>query len=164
MLDKKIDAQIAAGKLEVDTAILQTIADFVRWKADGHLIDFKPAGFDKIDSRFKDSDGAYWATMVNAVPYMYNTEKVTAADVPNSALDFLKPQFQGKIVTAYPADDDVTLWVVLPHRAEIRLELHGQIHGRQAELHSGSSRRATQHRLGAEPRHLRFDLQHHDAC
>ena len=111
VLDKKIDAQIAAGKLEVDTAILQTIADYVRWKADGRLIDFKPAGFDKIDSRFKDSDGAYWATMVNAVPYMYNTEKVTAADVPNSALDFLKPQFQGKIVTAYPADDDVTLWV-----------------------------------------------------
>ena len=42
---------------------------------------------------------------------MYNTEKVAAADVPNSALDFLKPQFKGKIVTAYPADDDVTLWV-----------------------------------------------------
>ncbi|MFZ0723037.1 MAG: ABC transporter substrate-binding protein, partial [Xanthobacteraceae bacterium] len=81
------------------------------WKADGHLIDFKPAGFDKIDRRFKDPDGAFWATMVNAVPYMYNTEKVAAADVPNSALDFLKPQFKGKIVTAYPADDDVTLWV-----------------------------------------------------
>ena len=111
VLDKKIDGQIAAGKLEVDTAILQTIADFVRWKADGHLIDFKPAGFDKIDSRFKDPDGAYWATMVNAVPYMYNTEKVSAADIPNSALDFLKPQFKEKIVTAYPADDDVTLWV-----------------------------------------------------
>ncbi|MGC1326783.1 MAG: extracellular solute-binding protein [Xanthobacteraceae bacterium] len=111
VLDKKIDTQIAAGKLEVDAAILQTIADYVRWKADSHLIDFKPAGFDKIDSRFKDPDGAYWATMVNAVPYMYNTEKVAAADIPNSALDFLKPQFQGKAVTPYPADDDVTLWV-----------------------------------------------------
>ncbi|HUI14638.1 MAG TPA: extracellular solute-binding protein [Xanthobacteraceae bacterium] len=111
VLDKKIDAQIAAGKMEVDAAILQTIADFVRWKADKHLIDFKPAGFDKIYARFKDADGAYWATMVNAVPYMVNTEKVAAADVPNSALDFLKPQFKGKIVTAYPADDDVTLWV-----------------------------------------------------
>ncbi len=47
VLDKKIDAQIATGKLEVDTAILQTIADFVRWKDDGRLIDFKPAGFDR---------------------------------------------------------------------------------------------------------------------
>jgi ABC-type Fe3+ transport system substrate-binding protein len=42
---------------------------------------------------------------------MYNTEKVAAAEIPNSATDFLKPLFTGKIVTAYPADDDVTLWV-----------------------------------------------------
>jgi ABC-type Fe3+ transport system substrate-binding protein len=111
VLDKKIDAQIAAGKLEVDAAILQTIADYVRWKAGGRLLDFKPAGFDKIDPSFKDPDGAFWATMVNAVPYMYNTEKVAEADVPNSALDFLKTQFAGKTVTPYPADDDVTLWV-----------------------------------------------------
>jgi ABC-type Fe3+ transport system substrate-binding protein len=111
VLDTKIDAQIAAKKLEVDAAILQTAADFVRWKHDGRLITFKPPGFDKMDAAFKDSDGAFWATMVNAVPYMYNTEKVAAADIPNSAMDFLKPQFQGKIVTAYPADDDVTLWV-----------------------------------------------------
>ena len=111
VLDKKIDQQIAGGKLEVDAAILQTIADFVRWKAEGRLLDFKPNGFDAIDASFKDADGAFWATMVNAVPYMYNTEKVAAADIPDSALDFLKPQFQGKMVTPYPADDDVTLWV-----------------------------------------------------
>jgi ABC-type Fe3+ transport system substrate-binding protein len=111
VLDKKIDAQIAAGKLEVDAAILQTAADYVRWKADGRLIAFGPPGFDKMDANFKDADGTFWATMVNVVPYMYNTEKVAAAGVRNSAMDFLKPQFEGKIVTAYPADDDVTLWV-----------------------------------------------------
>jgi ABC-type Fe3+ transport system substrate-binding protein len=111
VLDKKIDAQIADGKLEVDVAILQTIPDFVRWKADGRLMNFKPQGFDQIDGSFKDADGAYWATMVIAVPYMYNTEKVAATDIPNSALDFLKPQFHGKAVTPYPADDDVTMWV-----------------------------------------------------
>jgi ABC-type Fe3+ transport system substrate-binding protein len=111
VLDQKIDQQFAANKLEVDAAILQTIADFVRWKHDGRLAAFEPPGFDKMDAAFKDADGTYWATMVNAVPYMYNTERVAAADIPNSALDFLKPQFVGKIVTAYPADDDVTLWV-----------------------------------------------------
>jgi ABC-type Fe3+ transport system substrate-binding protein len=111
VLDQQIDAQIAAKKLEVDAALLQTAADFVRWKQEGRLIAFKPPGFDKMDAAFRDEDGAFWATMINVVPYMYNTEKVAAADIPNSALDFLKPQFQGKIVTAYPADDDVTLWV-----------------------------------------------------
>jgi len=111
VLDKKIDAQLAANKLEVDAAILQTAADFVRWKREGRLLVFKPDGFEKMDAAFKDADGTFWATMVNVVPYMYNTEKVAAADVPNAATDFLKPQFVGKIVTAYPADDDVTLWV-----------------------------------------------------
>src|SRR6185503_12050102 len=104
VLDKKVDAQIAAGKLEVDAAIFQTIQDFVRWKAEGRLLNFKPQGFDKIDGSLKDAEGAYWATMVIAVPYMYNTEKVAAADIPNSALDFLKTQFHGKVVTPYPAD------------------------------------------------------------
>jgi ABC-type Fe3+ transport system substrate-binding protein len=111
VLDKKIDAQLASGSLEVDAAILQTIADFVRWKAEGRLMNFKPNGFEFMDASFRDTDGAFWATMIIVVPYMYNTEKVTAADVPNSALDFLKSQFQGRIVTPYPADDDVTLWV-----------------------------------------------------
>jgi ABC-type Fe3+ transport system substrate-binding protein len=111
VLDKKIDQQLAAGKLEVDAAILQTIADYVRWKAEKRLLTFKPPGFDKMDAAFKDRDGTFWATMVNVVPYTYNTEKVAAAEIPNSATDFLKPLFAGKIVTAYPADDDVTLWV-----------------------------------------------------
>ena len=108
VLDQKIDQQIAAKKLEVDAAILQTAADYVRWKREGRLVTFKPPGFDKMDAAFKDADGTYWATMINVVPYMYNTQKVTTADIPNSAMDFLKPQFHGKIVTAYPADDDVT--------------------------------------------------------
>src|SRR5580700_9381262 len=86
VLDKKIDQQLAAGKLEVDAAVLQTIADYVRWKDEKHLLTFKPPGFDKMDAAFKDRDGTFWATMVNIVPYMYNTEKVAAADVPNSAL------------------------------------------------------------------------------
>jgi ABC-type Fe3+ transport system substrate-binding protein len=111
VLDQKIDQQIAANKLEVDAAILQTIADYVRWKREDRLMAFRPPGFDKMDAAFKDKDGTFWATMVNVVPYMYNTTKVPAADVPDSALDFLKPEFHGKIVTPYPADDDVTLWV-----------------------------------------------------
>ena len=111
VLDQKIDAQIAAKKLEVDAALLQTAADFVRWKQEGRLIPYRPPGFEKMDPAFKDKEGEYWATMINVVPYMYNTEKVAAADIPNSAMDFLKPQFNGKVVTAYPADDDVTLWV-----------------------------------------------------
>jgi ABC-type Fe3+ transport system substrate-binding protein len=111
VLDKKIDQQLKADKLEADVAIFQTLQDFVRWKAEGRLLAFKPDGFEAIDAGFKDADGAFLGVMVIAMPYMYNTQYVGAADVPNSALDFLKPRFRGKMVTPYPADDDVTLWL-----------------------------------------------------
>ncbi len=111
VLDRKIDDQLAAHKLEVDMAIFQTVQDFVAWKKAGVLAPFKPEGYDKIDPRFRDNDGAFTTTSVVLLTYAYNTKLVAPADVPKSALDFLKPQFAGKLVTAYPADDDATLYV-----------------------------------------------------
>ena len=110
VLDKKIDAQLAAGKLDVDLAIFQTLQDFVRWKQQGALLEFKPQGFDKIDPSFADPRGAYVAVQVNAHTYAYNPNLVKSEDVPRSALDFLNPRFKGKVVSCYPADDDATLY------------------------------------------------------
>jgi len=110
VLDRQIDAQLAAGKLETDLAIFQTLQDFVRWKKEGALLGFKPDAFDKVDVSFRDPDGAYIAVQVIAHVYAYNPQVVQPADVPKSALDFLKPVFRGKVVAAYPADDDATLY------------------------------------------------------
>jgi ABC-type Fe3+ transport system substrate-binding protein len=110
VLDKKIDAQLANGKLAVDLAVFQTLQDFVRWKQQGALVDFKPQGFDKIDTSFSDPSGAFVAVQINAHAYAYNPNLVKAEDVPRSALDFLNPRFKGKVVSCYPADDDATLY------------------------------------------------------
>jgi ABC-type Fe3+ transport system substrate-binding protein len=110
VLDKKIDAQLTAGKLEVDLAVFQTLQDFVRWKQQGALLEFKPQGFDKIDASFSDPNGAYVAVQINAHAYAYNPNLVKPEDVPRSALDFLNPRFKGKVVSCYPADDDATLY------------------------------------------------------
>ncbi len=111
VLDRKIDAQLAAHKLDVDMAFFQTVQDFVAWKKAGVLAPFKPDGYDKIDPRFRDEDGAFTPSSVVLLTYAYNTKLVAPADVPKSALDFLRPKFAGKLVTAYPADDDATLYV-----------------------------------------------------
>jgi ABC-type Fe3+ transport system substrate-binding protein len=111
VLDRRIDEQLAAGKLDVDMAFFQTAQDFVRWKKAARLLPFKPDGYDKIDPRFRDADGAFTTASVVLLTYAYNTTLVAPADVPTSALDFLKPRFAGKLVTAYPADDDATLYV-----------------------------------------------------
>jgi ABC-type Fe3+ transport system substrate-binding protein len=111
ILAPKIDEQIQQGKLGVDLTIFQTLQDYARWKKTGVLLPFKPDGFDQIDPSFKDKDGAYVGVWVSGLSYGYNTENLTATDVPKSALDFLKSKFSGKLITTYPQDDDVTLYL-----------------------------------------------------
>jgi ABC-type Fe3+ transport system substrate-binding protein len=108
-LNQKIDQQLVARKMEVDLAIFQTIQDFAKWKKVGALLLFKPEGTDVIDPAYRDEDGAFTAVSVNTVVYAYNTELVPAADVPKSALDFLKPAFAGKLITTDPTEDDAAL-------------------------------------------------------
>jgi ABC-type Fe3+ transport system substrate-binding protein len=111
VLDDKINAELKAGKLEVDTAVLQTVQDYVGWKKQGALMPFRPADADKFDRRFVDKDNMFWPVTVVLLSYAYNSKLLPAADVPKSAIDFLKPQYRGKMVSAYPADDDATLFV-----------------------------------------------------
>ena len=72
---------------------------------------FKPAGWGQIDDAYKDEEGAFVTASVNAITYATNTELVAPADVPKSALDFLKPMFAGKLITSDPTDDDAALAV-----------------------------------------------------
>jgi ABC-type Fe3+ transport system substrate-binding protein len=110
VLNARIEEQVRTKKVETDLAILQTIQDFVAWNKRGLLLPFKPDGFDKIDNRSKDKNGAWIAVSKNPIFYGYNTEQVHQNDVPTLATDFLRPQFKGKLISAYPADDDATLF------------------------------------------------------
>jgi ABC-type Fe3+ transport system substrate-binding protein len=111
VLNAKINQQLMDGKLEVDIAFFQTVQDFIGWKRQGALLPFKYDGFDKVDGAFRDEDGAYTAVAANTIVYGYNTRLVAPADVPKSALDFLKPMFSGKLITVYPSDDDAALYL-----------------------------------------------------
>jgi ABC-type Fe3+ transport system substrate-binding protein len=110
VLDSEIDQQLKDKKVTADFVQFQTIQDYYRWDKAGALLHFMPEGFDQVFRPLKNRNGAWVA--VNAIPlfYGYNPEKVQEADVPKSALDFLKPQFRGKLATVYPTDDDATLY------------------------------------------------------
>jgi len=72
---------------------------------------FRPEGWDQIHESFKDADGQYVGVAVYALSYAYNTQAIAGIDVPRSAQDFLKSEFKGKVITSYPNDDDVTLYL-----------------------------------------------------
>jgi ABC-type Fe3+ transport system substrate-binding protein len=110
VLNAGIEKQIGTKTVDTDLVILQTIQDFNKWNRRGLLLHFKPDGFDKIGMRSKDKDGAWIAVNTNPIFYGYNTVQVQQNDVPRLAIDFLRPRFNGKLISAYPADDDATLF------------------------------------------------------
>jgi ABC-type Fe3+ transport system substrate-binding protein len=111
VLNEKIEQQLKANKLEVDLALFQTAQDFVRWKKQGSLLLFKPEGAETIPAAFRDPDGAFYMWFVVTLGYAYNTQHVKPENAPKSALDFLKPEFKGKMIACYPFDDDATLYL-----------------------------------------------------
>src|SRR5258707_21906 len=111
VLNQKIEQQFKDGKLQADMVLFQTAQDFVRWKQQGKMLAFRPEGFDAIDPSFKDPDGAFIVWYVGLLSYAYNAQQLKPETAPKSALDFLKPEFRGKMIACYPHDDDATLYL-----------------------------------------------------
>ena len=107
----RIDYQLAVGRLEPDVAHLQTLQDFDKWKRQGHLLNYKPAGWEQVYPAFRDADGAWAAMTVYSFASVVNTTLVPEAQAPRDAIDFLDPRFKGKLVMVYPNDDDALLYL-----------------------------------------------------
>ena len=58
VLNEQIEKQMAEKKLAVDMAFFQTVQDFVTWKKQGKLLQFKPDGFDQIYAELPRSETA----------------------------------------------------------------------------------------------------------
>jgi ABC-type Fe3+ transport system substrate-binding protein len=109
--DARIDNQLARGRLEPDVTQLQTLHDFDRWKSQGALLAYKAAGWDKVYPQFKDAGGTYTGFMGLAFSYVTNNALVPADRLPRTALDFLAPEYQGKLTITWPNDDDAVLYM-----------------------------------------------------
>ncbi|KLO86373.1 Uncharacterized protein LW93_11148 [Fusarium fujikuroi] len=110
-LDGKIDQQLASNNVYVDTLALQTTQDFPRWKEEGALLYYAPAGFDKIYSGLKDADAAYYGFTGIAWQLIWNADKLKGKKVPAEYSDFLAPEYKGKLALTYPNDDDSILFL-----------------------------------------------------
>ncbi|MFF3332490.1 ABC transporter substrate-binding protein [Streptomyces sp. NPDC002888] len=108
--DVRIDNQLATGTLVPDVVQLQTLQDFVRWKEQGRLLHYKPAGFSQVYDGFKDPQGAWVAMAAIAFSFMYGPAAV-GSDVPRTPLDLVDPKWKGRIASSYPHDDDAVLYL-----------------------------------------------------
>ncbi|KAM5359170.1 hypothetical protein ACJZ2D_014668 [Fusarium nematophilum] len=104
-----IDRGLAAGNLDVDTIILQSLQDYQRWEKDGALLNYAPLNYDKVYPPFKHSRAAYYGFSINAWSTVWNTEKIE--NPPKEWPDFLKPEYKNKIVATHPSDDDAVAYI-----------------------------------------------------
>ena len=108
--DVRVDNQLATDTLVPDVVQLQTLQDFTRWKREGRLLPYKPAGFSKVHKGFKDPDGTWTALMVIGFSFLYDV-RAAGADAPRTPLDLVDPRWKGAIASAYPHDDDAVLYL-----------------------------------------------------
>ncbi|PHH80142.1 hypothetical protein CDD80_2680 [Ophiocordyceps camponoti-rufipedis] len=109
-LDGRIDQQIVAKNVYVDSIVLQTLHDYPRWAREGALLNYAPLGFDKIYTGFKDSlSAAYYGLELFSWMNLWNPQKLSGANF-STYDEYLKPEYKDKLVLTYPHDDDAVLF------------------------------------------------------
>ncbi|PBK59778.1 periplasmic binding protein-like II [Armillaria solidipes] len=108
VIDRSLNQTGLAG---TDVAHLQTLHDFIRWKEEGRLLSYKPAGWDQIPDNIKDADDATYIGIVYLFfTNNFATAKTNVSEAPTEFLDYLDPKWKGKIVSTYLNDDDAVLF------------------------------------------------------
>jgi ABC-type Fe3+ transport system substrate-binding protein len=106
----RIDNQLARGRLQCDVVHILASHFYDRWQSDGHLMRYKPLGWDEVFADFRDPEGYVTSVFVFAFASYVNTKLVPLAEAPRDAIDFLAPKLKGKIALTYPHDDDSILY------------------------------------------------------
>ncbi|MDX3310988.1 extracellular solute-binding protein [Streptomyces sp. ME08-AFT2] len=108
--DVRLDNQFATASVVPDVIQLQTLQDFTRWKDQGRLLHYRPAGFSRLYDAFKDPEGAWVAVGALAFSFMYAPAAVGSRP-PLTPLDLVDPRWKGQIASSYPHDDDAVLYL-----------------------------------------------------
>ncbi|WP_043664400.1 ABC transporter substrate-binding protein [Streptomyces xylophagus] len=136
--DVRVDNQFATDTLVPDVVQLQTLQDFTRWKEQGRLLPYKPAGFSKVYDKFKDPQGAWVAIAAIAFSFLYEVDAV-GADAPKSPLELIDPKWKGKIASSYPHDDDAALYLYTLYAQRYGWEWVAALAGQDVRFARGSN-------------------------
>ncbi|MBE4733893.1 MULTISPECIES: ABC transporter substrate-binding protein [Streptomyces] len=135
--DVRVDNQLATDTLVPDVVQLQTLQDFTRWKRQGKLLPYKPAGFSRLYKDFRDPQGAWTAIRVTAFSYMYGVEAV-AGNAPKSPQELVDPRWKGAIASSYPHDDDAVLYLFSLYQEAYGWDWIAKFAAQQPQFNRGS--------------------------
>jgi iron(III) transport system substrate-binding protein len=85
------------GNSPADVFFAQDPGSLGAVEARGMLAKLPGATLDRVPERFRDSNGRWVGTSGRARVVVYNTDRLSAADLPNSVLRYTDPKWRGKI-------------------------------------------------------------------
>ncbi|HZY19201.1 MAG TPA: extracellular solute-binding protein [Ramlibacter sp.] len=106
----RIDNQLARGALQPDVVHILAHHYYDRWKAQGHLLPYKPLGWDQVFAEYRDPDAFWTPTSIFVFSTLVNTRVLPEAQAPRDWADFLDPGLKGKIALTHPEHDDSVLY------------------------------------------------------
>tara|TARA_B110001454_G_scaffold219197_1_gene251426 strand:- start:17776 stop:18783 length:1008 start_codon:yes stop_codon:yes gene_type:complete len=98
----KVQAEDMAGKIQADVLIFSDRFWFETMATQNKLLNYKPANSDKVDSAFKNTDGAFTTVSFPIMVLAYNSDVVAEKDAPKSFKELTLPKWKGKISTGSP--------------------------------------------------------------
>ncbi|MGY3334112.1 ABC-type Fe3+ transport system substrate-binding protein [Streptomyces filamentosus] len=106
----RVDGMHLRGDNRADVVHVQTLYDFPYWKEQGLLMPYRPLGLEHVDPAYVDPDGTYYALFAFAFSNVVDTAVIPEERAPREATDYLRPEFEDRIVLTYPHDDDAVLY------------------------------------------------------
>lgn len=102
---QRLSQDLAQGAANADVFSSVDIANFIDLKQKNALARYQPENAAQVFPVFQrlDPEGYFHATVASVIALAYNTQKVKAADAPNSWTDLLDPKWVDKIALGHPA-------------------------------------------------------------
>lgn len=101
---QRLNQDLKAGTPNCDVFTSTDLAHYVDLKGRNLLLKYVPAAASQLDKRVQnlDPDGYFHASSCFMMGLVYNTQKVTGADIPRSWTDLADPKWNAAAVVAHP--------------------------------------------------------------
>jgi iron(III) transport system substrate-binding protein len=108
----RFQQEIGAGRVAVDVLTHSDPAAARAMAKKGLFVPFRPRHFEAVPAAAKAADGAFVGQRLNLMTHYLRSDKVTAADAPNTWDELVGAKYKGKLVMADPSFTSLQVSVV----------------------------------------------------
>ena len=145
----KIATEHQAGQVAADVIWVGDPSDYLSFKKEGILAEYRSPEAGAIAAKFIDADGQYTGARMMNMGIGYNTALVTPEEAPKTWEDLLDEKWRGQIVMTDPSSAGTTKYFVAALMADPRYgeEYFRKLKANGCELESGTT--ATHNQVAA---------------